>query len=98
MNELRSKLIDIVSTEIDNYSYFLKDMENQWDTTKTVDDLVDAILQALPEEPTYPNVDEYLAMVKKASEMGKYDEMFENGYRRALTEVKHILNEARNAK
>ena len=68
------------------------------DTKEFMKAIFDAILQALPEEPTYPNVDEYLAMVKKASEMGKYDEMFENGYRRALTEVKHILNEARNAK
>jgi len=97
MNELRSKLIDIVSTEIDNYSYFLKDMENQWDTTKTVDDLVDAILQALPEEKDINQFrQDSLDNSQELGELRAIDMAF--GYRDALTEVKHILNEARNAK
>lgn len=46
--------------------------------------ITDAILQAvhnrIPKEVDYPETMEYVEMVKKAGENGKYDDMYDNGW------------------
>jgi len=59
------------------------------DAIKKVPEIVDSLMKDVD---IFPDVDEYLEMVEKASAGGKYDDMFEFGYAKARKDIMKLLS------
>lgn len=65
--------------------------EHPIDRSEALDQLFATISKHLPEKPLYPETMAYVDMVKKASENGKYDDMYDNGWNAYQSEVNKLL-------
>lgn len=50
--------------------------------------LLDRVMGLIPDKPIYPETMDYVRMVQSASEQGKYDDMYENGFYKATAELR----------
>lgn len=52
-----------------------------------------ALLEAMPEKPVMPTLEEYMKAVKYAEAHYKYDDMFDYAYKTAIKDVTAIIEE-----